>query len=67
MELPLLKCVARGNKLSSVATLTTEFQTASGNNVSTKTKRRELHEMAFHGQAAAHKPKITTHNAKCLL
>ena len=25
---------------------------------------RELHEMGFHGQAAAHKSKITKHNAK---
>ena len=52
------------NHLSSVATLTTEFQTDSGSNVSTRTVRRELREMGFHGQAAAHKPKITMHNAK---
>jgi hypothetical protein len=49
------------NHLSSVATITTEFQTASGSNVSTITVRRELREMA---QAAAHKPKITMRNAK---
>ena len=49
--------------LSSVATLTTEFQTASGSNVSTRTVRWELHEMHFYDQAAAHKPKIT--NAQC--
>ena len=35
------------NRLSSVATLTTEFQTASGSNVSTINVRRELHEMCF--------------------
>jgi hypothetical protein len=40
------------NHLSSVA-LTTEFQTASGSNISTKTVRRDLHEMVFHGWAAA--------------
>uniref|UniRef100_UPI00358F9E42 uncharacterized protein isoform X2 n=1 Tax=Myxine glutinosa TaxID=7769 RepID=UPI00358F9E42 len=52
----VLKRVSRKNRLSTVATLTTEFQTASGSNVSTKTVRRELHEMGFHGRAAAHKP-----------
>ena len=39
-------------------------QTDSGSNVSTNTVRRELREMGFHGRAAAHKPKITMHNAK---
>jgi hypothetical protein len=48
----------------SVATLPTEFQTTSGSNVSTRTVRRELHEMGFHGRAATHKPKITMCNAK---
>uniref|UniRef100_A0A8C8JAQ7 Inositol hexakisphosphate and diphosphoinositol-pentakisphosphate kinase n=1 Tax=Oncorhynchus tshawytscha TaxID=74940 RepID=A0A8C8JAQ7_ONCTS len=43
----LLKCL----KPSSVAPLTTEFQTASGSNVSTITVRRELHEMGFYGLA----------------
>ena len=37
------------NRLSSVATLTAKFQTASGRNVSTRTVRRELNEMGFHG------------------
>ena len=55
------------NNLSSVATLTTELQTASGSNVSTRTVCRELHEMDFHGQAATYKPKITMRNAKSLL
>ncbi|KAK6320198.1 hypothetical protein J4Q44_G00093050 [Coregonus suidteri] len=54
----------RKNRLSSVATLSTEFQAASGSNVSTRTVRRELHEMCFHGRATAHKPKITMNNAK---
>nr|ACN11475.1 Transposable element Tcb1 transposase [Salmo salar] len=56
--------IARRNRLSSVATLTTEFQTASGSNVSARTVHRELHEMGFHGRGAAHKPKISMHNAK---
>ena len=38
-----IKCVC-----PKVATLTTKFQTASGSNVSTRTVRRELHEMGFH-------------------
>ena len=58
----VLKHVARKNRLSSVVTLTTEFQTASGSNVSTITVCRELHEMGFHG-LSAHKPKITMRNA----
>ena len=42
----------------------TEFQTAFGSNISTRTVRRELYEMGFHGRAAIHKPKITVRNAK---
>jgi hypothetical protein len=49
---------------TSVAILTTEFQTASGSNVSTIIVSRELYEIGFHGGAAAHKPKITLRNAK---
>ena len=60
------KCIECRNCLSSVATLTTEFQTASGSNISQITVSRELHEMGFHGRAAAHKPKITMRNAKRL-
>ena len=60
----MLKRVAQENRLSTVATLTTEFQTDSGSNVSTSTVRQELHEMGFHGRAAAHKSKITMCNAK---
>ena len=55
----VLRCLACTNCLTSVATLTTEFQTASGSNISTITIRHELHEMGFHGRAAAPKPKIT--------
>ena len=48
--------------MSSVATLTTEIETATGSNVSTRTVLREFHEMGFLGRAAAHKPKITMCN-----
>uniref|UniRef100_A0A673XUI6 Transposase Tc1-like domain-containing protein n=1 Tax=Salmo trutta TaxID=8032 RepID=A0A673XUI6_SALTR len=60
----VLKRIVRKNHLSSVATQTTEFQTASGSNVSTIIVSRELHKMGFHGRAATHKPKITMRNAK---
>jgi hypothetical protein len=43
----VLKHVAHKNGLSSIATLTTEFQTASGRNVSTRTVYRELHEVGY--------------------
>ena len=52
------------NRLSSVATLTTEIQIASGSNISTITIRRELHEMGVLGRAAAHKPKINKDDTK---
>jgi hypothetical protein len=58
-----MKCVARENNLSLIATLTTEFQTVSGSNINTITVHQELHELGFYGRAAAHKPKIM-HNAK---
>uniref|UniRef100_A0A8C7EZX8 Multiple C2 and transmembrane domain containing 1 n=1 Tax=Oncorhynchus kisutch TaxID=8019 RepID=A0A8C7EZX8_ONCKI len=60
----VLQHVVCKNSLSSVVTLTAEFQTASGSNVSTRTVRWKLHEMGFHGRTAAHKPKITMLNAK---
>jgi hypothetical protein len=54
----------RKNHLSLVATLTTEFQTASGGIVSIMNVHQEINEMGFHGRAATHKPKITMRNAK---
>jgi hypothetical protein len=59
----VLKHVACKSCLSSVATLTNEFQTASESNINKITICRE-HEMGFHGGAAAHKPNITMRNAK---
>ncbi|XP_076358937.1 uncharacterized protein LOC143251552 [Tachypleus tridentatus] len=60
----VLKQVARKNRLSTVPTLTNEFQAASRSNVNINVVRREFHEMGFHGRVAAHKLKITIHNAK---
>lgn len=51
--------------LSSVASLTTEFLTAPGSKISTSMVHQELHELGFHDQAAAHKPKITLCKIKC--
>ena len=63
----VLKRVSSKNRLSSAATLTTEFQTASGSNLSKITVCRDLNKMGVHGRAAAQKPKIIMHNAKCWL
>ena len=60
----VLKRVVWRNNLSSVTSLTTEFQTLSRSNVSTSTVHWELHLMGFHGRAATHKPQITMRNAK---
>ena len=59
-----LKTVVRKNRMSSAATLVTEFQNSSGTMVCTKTLRRELNTMGFHGRAAAHKPHISKVNAR---
>ncbi|XP_040003263.1 aminoacyl tRNA synthase complex-interacting multifunctional protein 1-like [Xiphias gladius] len=54
----VLERVALETCLSSVEALTTEFQAASGANVSSKTVRRELYEMGFRGRVSAYnKPK----------
>ncbi len=55
----MLKCVAHENRLPSVASLTTEFQTASGSSISTWTVCQELYKMGFYGRAAAH------HHVQC--
>ncbi|GAA6228066.1 aminoacyl tRNA synthase complex-interacting multifunctional protein 1-like, partial [Lates japonicus] len=54
----VLERVALEKCLPSVAALTTEFQTASGASVSSRTVRRELHEMGFRGRVSTYnKPK----------
>ncbi|KAM8772961.1 aminoacyl tRNA synthase complex-interacting multifunctional protein 1-like [Acanthopagrus schlegelii] len=50
----VLEKVALGNCLPSVEALTTEFQTASGAKVSSRTVRRELHEMGFRGRVSTY-------------
>lgn len=51
----VLKCIARKNCLSFLASLTTAFQTAFESNLSTRILLWELNEIGFHGQAAAPK------------
>ncbi|KAM3623415.1 uncharacterized protein V6R79_010808 [Siganus canaliculatus] len=48
----LLEKVALENCLSTIKAITTQFQTASGANVSYRTVRRELHDMGFRGRAS---------------
>ncbi|XP_070768784.1 aminoacyl tRNA synthase complex-interacting multifunctional protein 1-like [Enoplosus armatus] len=50
----VLEKVALGNCLPTVEALATEFQTASGANVSCRTVRRELHEMGFRGRVSSY-------------
>ncbi|XP_071361308.1 aminoacyl tRNA synthase complex-interacting multifunctional protein 1-like [Trachinotus anak] len=55
----VLERVALEKCLPSVEALTTEFQTASGASVSSRTVRRELHEMGFRGRVSTYnKPKV---------
>ncbi|XP_041641204.1 aminoacyl tRNA synthase complex-interacting multifunctional protein 1-like isoform X2 [Cheilinus undulatus] len=50
----VLEKVALENRLPSVESITTEFQTASGVIVSTRTVRRELSEMGFRGRTSSY-------------
>ena len=55
--------VRRGCQLSAES-ITTDLQTSFGLQISSRTVRRELHGMGFHGRAAASKPYISKCNAK---
>ncbi|KAI2659461.1 Transposable element Tc1 transposase [Labeo rohita] len=59
----LRRIVRRGRQLSAES-IATDLQTSCGLQISSRTVRRELHGMGFHGQAAASKPYITKCNAK---
>ncbi|KAM7419424.1 hypothetical protein PAMA_016511 [Pampus argenteus] len=50
----VLEQIAVGKCLSSVDAITTEFQSASGAAVSSRTVRRELHEMGFRGRVSTY-------------
>ncbi|GFW42373.1 transposable element Tc1 transposase [Trichonephila clavipes] len=59
-----LKRVVKQNRKSSLMKISQEFQSSSGIGVSSRTVRRELKNLGFHGGALAHKPNITPQNAK---
>jgi transposase len=59
-----LKRLVKQNRKSSLVEISQEFQSSSGISVSSRTVRRELKNLGFHGRAAAHKPNITPQNAK---
>ncbi|GFW84140.1 transposable element Tcb2 transposase [Trichonephila clavipes] len=59
-----LKRVVKQNRKSSLVEISQEFQSSSGISVSSRTVRRELKNLGFHGRAAAHKLNITPQNAK---
>lgn len=55
--------VRRGRQLTAES-IATHLQTSCGLQISSRTVRRELHGMGFHGRAAASKPYFTKCNAK---
>ncbi|CAI9547583.1 unnamed protein product [Staurois parvus] len=59
----LKRTVPRRCQLSAES-ISKDLQTSCGLQISTTTVHRELHEMGFHGQAAAFKPYITKCNVK---
>ena len=59
----LRRIVHRGHQLSSES-IATDLQTSRGLQINSRTVRRELHGMGFHGRAAASKPYISKCNAK---
>ncbi|GFT14107.1 uncharacterized protein TNCV_3641761 [Trichonephila clavipes] len=59
-----LKRVVKQNHKSSLVEISQEFQSSSGISVSSRTVRRELKNLGFHGHAATHKPNITPQNAE---
>ena len=62
----LRRIVRRGHQLSAES-IATDLQTSCGLQISSRTVRRELHGMGFHGRAAASNPYITKCNAKRLM
>ena len=59
----LRRIVCRGRQLSAES-IATDLQTSCGLQISSRTVRRELHGMGFHGRAAASNPHISKCNAK---
>ncbi|GFW56901.1 uncharacterized protein TNCV_161311 [Trichonephila clavipes] len=59
-----LKRVEKQNRKFSLVAISQDFQSSSGVSVSSRTVRRELKNLGFHGRTAAHKPNIIPQNAK---
>ncbi|GFV74523.1 transposable element Tcb1 transposase [Trichonephila clavipes] len=59
-----LKRVVKQNRKSLLVEISQEFPSSSGISVGSRTVRRELKSLGFHGRAAAHKPNITPQKAK---
>jgi len=59
-----MRCIVRWGRQISAESIATDLQTSCGLQVSSRTVRRELHGMGFHGRAATSKPYITKCNAK---
>ncbi|GFU59694.1 regulator of chromosome condensation 2 [Trichonephila clavipes] len=53
-----LKRIVKQNRKSSLVEISQEFQSSLGISVSSRTVRRELKNLGFHGRATAHKPNI---------
>ncbi|GBO31700.1 Transposable element Tcb1 transposase [Araneus ventricosus] len=60
----LLKKIVLKNCMESAKKMRDKFQEASGSTVSTKTIRREIQTLGFHGRAAAFTPHISVNNIK---
>ncbi|CAI9622741.1 unnamed protein product, partial [Staurois parvus] len=60
----MLKHTVNRSRQLSAESVAKDLQTSCGIQISTTTVHRELHEMGFHGRAAASKPYITKCNAK---
>jgi len=60
----MLRRTVRRSRQLSAESIATDLQTLCGLQISSRTVRRELHGMGFHGRAAASKPYITKCSAK---
>ncbi|CAI9545654.1 unnamed protein product, partial [Staurois parvus] len=60
----MLKRTVRRSRQLSTESIAKDLKTSCGLQISTTTVHRDLHEMGFHGRAAASKPYITKCNKK---
>ncbi len=60
----MLRRIVRRSRQLSAESIATDLQSSCGLQINSRTVRRELHGIGFHGRAAASKPYITKCNAK---